>query len=290
MRSLDIQSLRTFILVAETESFTAAADQLGATQSAVSLRIRRLEEMVDNRLLDRTPRFVRITEFGSGFLDEAKRLVAHHDALLARATKRDAIAPIHIGVSDHAAGPRLPEVLRRFRRRAPTAPLRVSIDSSCRLNSAFDARRYDAVIVRSDGAEKGRRLFQDRVVWMAADRAVWRPGEPTPLISVSEPCQLRNEAAAALEAAGHEWFDAFCGGGIAAAQYAIEAGLGIACLDFRNAPSGAVILGPEDGLPELPRPRAQLILRQRGEDEARGRLIDMFADAMVEADSSLAAP
>ena len=85
MAALDLDLLRTFACVADARNFTAAGRLLGATQSAVSLRIQKLEAQIGRALLKRTPRQVALTEFGESFLIDARRLLGEHDAILRRA-------------------------------------------------------------------------------------------------------------------------------------------------------------------------------------------------------------
>src|SRR5262245_49780421 len=101
MLDLDMSLLRTFTVVAELKSFTAAGELLGATQSAVSLRIAKLEELVGKALLARTSRAVSLTPDGVRFLDMAQASVAAHDAAIA-SVKRISRTVVRMAVSDHA--------------------------------------------------------------------------------------------------------------------------------------------------------------------------------------------
>lgn len=282
MRSIDLEALRTFMSVAETQSFTATGEMLGATQSAVSMRIRKLEEQLDRRLLDRTPRRVALTRFGEAFLADARRLIATHDDILSRAIDARAQAPIALGVTEHAAGDTLTLALAKIRRAALGVQLRLSIEPSAALLEGFEVGRYDGVILRQPSGGAGRLLFRDHVEWMAADPSVWRPGEPVPLVSISAPCGLRRLATETLEAAGHSWIDACVGGGVTAAAAAIAAGFGVGCLDRRYRPPGVMTLGAASGLPSLR--STDIVFRRRDVEPARARLLDTFADAFVSAE------
>src|SRR5215471_1400706 len=70
-RTLDIDAVRAFTLVAELQSFTRAAQATATTQSAVSLKLKRLEGRLSARLVERTPRSVRLTAAGASFLARA---------------------------------------------------------------------------------------------------------------------------------------------------------------------------------------------------------------------------
>src|SRR3546814_13599596 len=82
MKALDIEAVQAFVLVADLASFTRAAEAMESTQSAVSLRIKRLEDGLGRRLLGRTPRRVRLKAAGHIFRERARMLIAAHRAAL----------------------------------------------------------------------------------------------------------------------------------------------------------------------------------------------------------------
>ena len=100
MTNLDIEAVQAFVLVADFSSFTRAGEAMDSSQSAVSLKIKRLEDGLGRRLFERTPRRVRLTDAGQLFLERARLLiVAHGSALDAFATERRRLV---VGISDHA--------------------------------------------------------------------------------------------------------------------------------------------------------------------------------------------
>src|SRR3954451_13870162 len=109
MRSLDLDQLRTFVIAADLKSFTAAGDCLNATQSAVSLRIAKLENRLGHILLARTPRAGSLTPDGTRFLDHARGILHAHDAALAQLSRPASSegSILRLAVSDHAVGARL---------------------------------------------------------------------------------------------------------------------------------------------------------------------------------------
>src|SRR5215831_8569108 len=108
MRVLDLGAVQAFVLVADLHSFTRAAEAQGTTQSAISLKLKRLEQHLGRRLVERTPRVVRLSTDGTVFLDRARDLLAAHE----RAIGHDnAVRRLSFGISDHAAGPELAHLL-----------------------------------------------------------------------------------------------------------------------------------------------------------------------------------
>src|SRR6478752_3955579 len=112
MKALDIEAVQAFILVADLNSFTRAAEAMDTTQSAVSLKIKRLEDGLGRRLLERTPRMVRLSAEGSAFLGAARNLVAaHQSAIGAFAVEHRRLI---VGISHHIVGTELAALLKRI--------------------------------------------------------------------------------------------------------------------------------------------------------------------------------
>src|SRR6187402_760145 len=99
--TLDIATIKAFLLVADLHSFTRSAEALGTTQAAVSMKLQRLETLLGKRLLERSPRAVRLTADGAAFLDDARALMRAHDRAIAGPSP--APQQLRLGISDHAA-------------------------------------------------------------------------------------------------------------------------------------------------------------------------------------------
>ena len=174
MSTLDIHTVQAFLLVAELQSFTRAAEALGTTQAAVSLKLQRLEACSAKRLVERSPRAVRLTADGSAFLHHARALMEAHDrALSGEAPARQRLS---LGISDHAAGPELVPLLERLHAMSSHLSLSVTIGFSRAMLDAYDAGELDAVVVRQEGSRRGgEKLTEDEFGWFAAKRFAWPP-------------------------------------------------------------------------------------------------------------------
>ena len=257
MTALDISTVQAFLLVAELQSFTRAAEALGTTQAAVSMKLQRLEAVVGKRLVERSPRAVRLTADGSTFLDHARALMDAHDRALAG--RQPARQRLSLGVSDHAAGAELVPLLARLHKVSPQLSLAVTIGFSRILLDGFDAGKLDAVIVRQEGSRRGgEKLTEDEFGWFASPRMQWRRGENLPLAMLAPPCGVRAVAIRALDKARIEWNEAFAGGGVTAVVAAALAGLAVAPLAQRIAQPGLIDIGAEHGLPRLGSSRVML--------------------------------
>jgi DNA-binding transcriptional LysR family regulator len=252
-RPLDLDAVAAFVRIAELGSFTRAAEAMGTTQAAVSLKLQRLEERLGCRLVERTPRYVQLSAQGAAFLEHARELLDVHERALA-VFAAGARQRLTIGISDHVAGPELPALIARMNAQDPQLLIEIRIGSSGDLLQSFDRRELDTVIVRlHDGRRDGELLIEEKFGWFAAPGWQHRADEPLPIATLAEPCGVRVMAGQLLDAAGVPWTEIFVGGGVAAVAAAVMAGLGVAALAPRMLPFGAVDVGPKLGLPELPR-------------------------------------
>jgi len=258
--ALDVDAVRAFTLVADLASFTRAAQTDGTTQSAVSLKLKRLEARLGVRLVERTPRSVRLTADGAAFLTRARDLLAAHDRALAGAEAPE--RRLTIGFSDHAAGLDLAPLIARVSAVDAALHLDVRIGMSNQIADAFEAGGLDAAVIRRDkGRRGGEPLVEDTFGWFATPGFRHRPGDRLKLAMLAAPCSVRAQSIRALDKAGIAWIEAFTGGGIAAVAAAVMAGLAVAPLAARVAPAGTLDIGPALGLPSLGRSTVALYSR-----------------------------
>ncbi|MFY0611858.1 MAG: LysR family transcriptional regulator [Hyphomicrobiaceae bacterium] len=274
-RPLDLDAVHAFVRIAELGSFTRAGEAMLTTQAAVSLKLKRLETRLGSKLVERTPRSVRLTAQGAIFLDHARDLLNSHERAvhgLGRARQR-----LVIGISDHVAGPDLPTLIARMNDQDPQLLIEIHIATSGDLLQRFDSRELDAVIVRLNvGRSDGELLAEEQFCWFAAPTWQYRTGNPLPVATMAEPCGVRALAATLLDEAGVTWTEVFVGGGVPAVASAVIAGLGVAALAPRMMPFGAVDVGSSLQLPELP--RLPIVLHTRvHEDRSRTALSALSA-------------
>ncbi|WP_372741229.1 LysR family transcriptional regulator [Neptunomonas sp.] len=129
---MDTNTLSAFIAVAESHSFSLAAEQLFITQSAVSKRIAQLEDQLSQKLFDRIGRKVTLTEAGRELLPRAKTIIsAIKDAGRAMGNLSGIVkGPLSLAASHHISLHRLPPVLRRFTKEHPDVQLNLRFDES----------------------------------------------------------------------------------------------------------------------------------------------------------------
>lgn len=268
-KPLDLDAVRAFVLTAQLQSFTRAAEALDSTQSAISLRLRRLEQQLGRRLLERTPRRVQLSAEGAAFLGAARQLLDAHAQ--AWAALEEEPRRLGVGISQLLVGQQLPALLRQLGEHDPQLRFELHVAGSRELLDAQAQGRLDAVVLVQPPGRRprgGELLYAERFGWFAA--AGWQPraGQPLPLSTQGEACSIRAAAVQALDRAGLRWDEVFIGKGAATIGAAAAAGLAIAPLACRAAPAGTVDAGPALGLPALP---AQHVVMKSALSDRRSR-------------------
>jgi DNA-binding transcriptional LysR family regulator len=280
MKPLDLDAVRAFVLVAELCSFTRAADALGTTQSAVSLKLKRLEAHLGKQLLERTPRVVRLSPDGLTFLSAARDLLGAHERALGALSGDE--RRLALGLSEHVADAALARQLAQLRTHDPGLVIELHMGLSAQLLAQYDERRLDAVIVRQEDEEAprgdARRLFAEPLVWLAAPQWQWQPGTALPLALLAAPCAVRAAAIRSLDAADIAWTEVFVGGGVTAVGAALAAGLAVSPLARRVAPRELIDVGQRLGLPVLP--VSQVMLHSRVREPKTAATLQLFTSGL----------
>ncbi|MGU3575249.1 LysR family transcriptional regulator [Brucellaceae bacterium C25G] len=275
---IDPQAVEAFLLIAELQSFTKAAGVLNTTQAAVSLRLRKLEDALGQRLLERTPRHVRLTAAGEHFLQPARDFMAAGR----RAADIFSIQParLSIGITHHLVGANLPKLLTSVNERETGVTLHLRTGGTRELLDLYDAGELDAVIIlRYDESRRdGQLLMPAQFGWFASANFTLADGISIPLALQPEPCNLRAMAVKILDTAAVSWREAFVGTGAISIAAAVEAGLAVGLLAYKAAPSGLVEVAERIGLPTLPTRDIMLIANISGEriNTVMRRLISAF--------------
>lgn len=251
---IDPELLRAFVTVVEAGGFSPAAERLLRGQSAVSLQIKRLEERLGVRLLDRGPRRVTLTSEGELILDHARRILSLNDELVARLREPELSGLVRLGAPEDFATSHLPNVLARFSRSHPRVALEVTCELTLELLQRFQAGGLDLALVKREpmGHLGGMRVWREPLVWVAASRAVTEVPDALPLVVSPRPCVYRKRATDALDSQGRAWRIAYTCGSLTGNHAAVRAGLGVTVLPKAMVPPDLTVLNDEmTGLPPL---------------------------------------
>lgn len=287
LMDLEIGLLRAFVAVAQTGGFTTAADAVRCSQSTISQKVFRLEERLGVRLFERTSRSLRLTHEGERFLALARQMIDLNDRAARTFSEMPASGHLRLGVCEDFVPMQLPSLLSRFRRLYPDVQLELRTGLSCNLLAAYDDGQLDAVIAKKDGnARRGRVIWREPLVWMAARDMIWDEGEPVPLVLLPPPCTYRDVMIAALDAARRPWTISCTAHGLMGVQAAVAGGLGVTVLGRCFIQPGLSILSPSERWPSLPATEIVLL----GEDAPMADLVRPLVDFLVDELAGAGAP
>jgi DNA-binding transcriptional LysR family regulator len=244
--------LQTFLTVAETRSFTQAAERLGLRQSTVSQHIRKLEQEAGRRLFVRDTHSVTVTADGEAMIEFARNILAANQRAERYFAGSQLRGRLRFGASEDFVASRLPEVLREFVHTHRLVDVELTVGLSGELNQKLDRGELDLVCgKRRPGEDHGRLIWRDRLVWVSGESAPFDPSAPTPLILYPPPSITREIALAALEHCGRAWRIVCTSGSLNGLRAASLAGLGVTVVAASLIPPGLVEIGSGLGLPDL---------------------------------------
>lgn len=247
---LDLDLLRCFATVAERGGFTAAGVALGLTQSAISLKVKRLEDLLGRRVFDRTSRSLALTPQGEILLAYARRMLALNDEAVRRMIAPPVAGRLRLGVADHFVPQHLPAILARFRRTYPEVGLEVEVGRSHELRAAQEKGALDLVIgKRRDGEAAGTLMRVEKLAWVAGADFTAPEGQALKLAMLPAGCLYRDRALAALARAGRAAEVAYTSGSLLGVIAAAQAGLAVTVLGRFSLPPGLQVV--RAAMPEL---------------------------------------
>lgn len=278
--TLEPDLLRSFVAIAETGSFTAAARRVHRTQSAVSMQIRRLEDALGRSLFEREGRSVALTPHGEVLLDHARKILRVHQEALA-AFDTDAIqGEVTVGSPDDYASTFLPGILARFGQTHPHVRVEVVVqDSSILVEHLASGRVQLAIVTEGHGESGGVVVHREPLVWVTSARHDAHLQDPLPLAIFCQSCCFRRHAMAALARVGRASRIAYTSLSIAGIHAAVDSGLAVAAELRGTVRPGQRILTEAEGFPPLP----DIGITLQRSPLATGRLIDRLEQHMLEA-------
>ncbi|NNE79528.1 MAG: LysR family transcriptional regulator [Silicimonas sp.] len=204
-RNLDLTALRSFVAVADTGGVTKAAAVLNLTQSAVSMQLKRLEENLDQSLLDRSGRGIALTAAGEQLLSYGRKLLTLNDEVYGRMTDSAFEGVLVLGVPHDIVYPATPNVLRIFNAEHPRMRVQLLSSHTTRLLQLFDEGKCDIILTTElDLRPGGETLIEKPLIWYGAPGGSAWLKRPLPL--ASEPnCIFRRPMQEALDDAGIPW-------------------------------------------------------------------------------------
>ncbi len=253
LKYLDLTLLQAFAAVVDSGSFTRAAQYLCRTQSAVSMQLRKLEDLTGHQLLHRDSRNIKLTEEGEVLLGYARRMIRLNEEALVAMDQPHAQGHVRLGMPDDYAHQFLPGVLAHFAHAYPRVQLEVIGALSGDLLNRVEAGELDvALITRQPKRRRGQVLRTEHLVWTGSRQHLAYEVSPLPLALFPEGCVFREHALVALDAAQIPWRIAYSSQSFAGGKLAVSGGLALTVVAQSMVPPEWRTLGAEQHLPRLP--------------------------------------
>ena len=256
MPLLDLDLLKTLVAIADTGNFSAAASAVHRTPSAVSMQVKKMEEILGRPVFIRDSRSVELTDDGAFLLEHARRMLALNREAVARFVQPDVQGVVRLGAPDDVAERFLVDMLRRFNESHPQVTVNVAVDGTGRMIDMLQRGLLDLTLItceagfREEGAEV---VFREQLVWAACKGGVAAEQVPLPVSVWEEGCAWRKAALEQLDALGKSWRVAFQSAHISGQRAAVLADLAVAPIPVSSL-GGCIVEAPEHfGLPKLPK-------------------------------------
>ena len=282
VRNLDMTSLRSFVAIADAGGVTRAAGFLNLTQSAVSMQIKRLEEMLDVQLLDRSGRQVGLTAAGEQLLGYARRMLALNDEVFGRLTQDEHEGEVVLGVPHDIVYPAIPQVLQRFAKEYPR--MRVTLLSSFTrvLKAQFARGECDVILATEADLEPGGETIAELpLVWVGAPGGSSWKSRPLRL-AYEHHCIFRQGVQAALDRAGIPWVMAVESDSTRTVEASVSADLAVHTVLAGSEPPYVERVVHGGSLPELSRMKINLYCAEPAHSPTVVALAEMLRRAYAQ--------
>jgi DNA-binding transcriptional LysR family regulator len=265
-RPLEINLLRTFVMLVEEQSVTRVARRLNRTQPAISLQVNRLEEAAGQPIFDRNLRHLKLTRHGEMLLPYARLMLKLHDDARARLSAEEIAGRVTLGCPDLYAAFLLPQTLARFRASYPGVEVTVRCALSAQLAEEISHGRIDLALATRmpnihPSVESVTLLRTEPLVWLGAATGSAFKDATLPLAMLPEGNLYRDYALDALNQAGRAWRIACISESIAGMEAMALADAAVIVLAESVKVAGLRRLDAQDGMPPLP--DVDLMLWQR---------------------------
>lgn len=284
---LDLDQLHTFITIADTGSFTRAADEVHRTQSAVSMQMRRLEERLGKALFEKEGRTNRLTEEGERLLTYARRLLRLNRETLAAFDDASLEGHIRIGTPDDYADRFLPEIMARFARSNPRVELSVICEPTVNLIDHIKRGHLDIALITHD-SDKGAAevVRREPLLWVTSANHSIHAEDVLPIAVGRATCMWRRAACDMLDQMGRDYRILFTSWSATVIIAAVLSGQAVSILPECALRPGMRILGEADGFGALPDVRIGIVRGHSSQPE----LVDALARHICDSLDNISVP
>lgn len=283
VKNLPIDILRSFVTIAELGGFTYAGELLGRSQPAISLQIKRLEELVGSPVFIRNGHQLLLSNSGKVLFGYAQQILRLNDDAVSQLRQSDVSGKVRLGIPSEFATALLPKIVGRFSKTYPGVGLEVKCDLSRNLLADNKKDEFDLILALHDNpsTKRGSQIKADDLVWVSSADHDAHAQTVVPLIVAPDPCIYRNRGIAQLNKIKQAWKIVYTNQDLSGIQAAIEEGLGVTVLAKSTVPATLKILKPSEKFPELGKIGISLLYKKSTANEATARLTDYLKASLV---------
>jgi DNA-binding transcriptional LysR family regulator len=283
--NFDIDCLRSFLVIADTMSFSRAAETVGRSQSTISQQIAKLETQVGKPLLTRRKgRVLELTSEGSKLVQYARKILQLNDEAYASMSDEVLSGLVRLGVPLDFFGRDLTIWLSRFKNKHPMVGLEVEANQSESLMRRSVRGEFDLAFFKQEtGSGYGTVALRKQLVWVSGPNFPDEAGASVPLVLFPEGCAYRRCAIAALNDHARSWHISFVSPSFECLKTAAVEGMGITVLARALVAPPLRIVHHGIGLPQLPTVELVYSLGRRGNSRLVSELANFLADRLINA-------
>ena len=193
--ALDLDLLRSFIIIAEEKSFTRAADRVGRTQSAVSLQIQRLEGVLGQPVLLRGKGgAVELNPFGQNLLAHAREILSLNDDIMRTLKAAPVLGTVRLGIAEELTSNFLPLILESYSSFAPSVEVEVTTAGSCALGLKLKNGELDLVLLEQNQEPRqwpAEEIWHSPLRWVTSNVHNQHLRDPLPITVSPAECPWR---------------------------------------------------------------------------------------------------
>lgn len=279
--NLDPELLQTLVAIADSGSFVTAAKKVHRTQSAVSMQMKRLEEIVEQPLFEKHGRRSVLTLHGQNLLLYARRILNLQQEALAVFRSPEIQGEVRLGVCDDYVMSFMPPIFASFAKAFPKVHIRLDSQPSARLIETTREGQLDFSLVNIiDNKAAYEKLTNEPLVWVTSPNHSTHEVSPLPL-AVESNCLWGKWAQKALDDANRLYRVGYSTFNIAGVVAMLEAGLAVSVMSRSSVPPHLRVLQQADGFPELPDTEIGLVLSSRELSPAAKCLADAVRQSLT---------
>ncbi|MEM6943369.1 MAG: LysR family transcriptional regulator [Pseudomonadota bacterium] len=262
--TLDIDVMRSVLAIAETGALTHAAQRVGRTPAALSMQLKKLEDLLGERLFERERQGMVPSAAGERLLPHARRLIEAHREAIDAFRYPSLSGTVRLGLIDDYTGGRMAEVLSGFARSHPEVIVDTIMGRTTMLVPMIEADELDlALITPGSGTSwqpADRVVHEEPIVWAAKEGgSAWRQ-RPVPVAVATSSCSWRRMTLETLERTNTPYRVAYQSDFIVPQQAAVMADLAVSPMPRSALLPGMRQLRPSEGFDGLGNTRIALRL------------------------------